>query len=78
MQQFTEAVASAGSDAVDGAHAAPSHALVGDGGQETAVGKLAHGIVEGADIDIGKALDHGLGETALNLIRMKIASVQDA
>jgi hypothetical protein len=34
---------------------------VGDRSQQATFGKLAHGVVESADVYIGKALDHGLG-----------------
>ncbi len=78
MQEFAKAVASARGDAVDRAHAAPSHALVRDGGEQAGFGKLAHGVVERADIDIGKALDHGLGQTPLDLVGVKVAAVKHA
>src|SRR5580704_12381865 len=77
VQQFAKAGAPARRYAVNRTHAAPSHALVSDCGKQAGLGKLAHGVVERSDIDIGKALDHGLGQTPLDLVGMKVAAMQN-
>src|SRR6516165_5166818 len=78
VQEFMKTVASARSDVVNGTHAAPSHALVGYRGYQAALGELAHGVIKRADIDIGKALNHGLRQTSFDFVGVKVAAVQNA
>jgi hypothetical protein len=63
---------------IDGAHAAPSYALLSDRAEQTGFRKLIYGVVERADIHIRKALDHGLSQTPLDLVGVKVASVKNA
>jgi hypothetical protein len=39
---------------------------------------LAHGVIKGADIDVGIALNQGILETAFDLIGVEVAPVQCA
>ena len=41
-------------------------------------GQLTHGVIKGADIDVGIALDQGILETAFDLIGVEVAPVQGA
>jgi hypothetical protein len=51
---------------------------VSDRAYQAGFGKLPHGVVERANIDIGKTLDHSLRQTPFDLVRVKVAAVENA
>jgi hypothetical protein len=65
-------------DAIDRAHAAARHPLLGDSRDQPVLLELPDGVVEGTDVDAHVAFDHRRLEPASDLVGMKVAPVQHA
>ena len=78
IQKLLKSTLSTRRDLVNRPHAPASYALSLNRYDESALFELANGVIQSAHIYIGIALNHCVSEAALDLIRVKIAPVQDA
>ena len=78
QQELLKTLFSFRSDAINGALSAARDFLATSWSYLAGFGQLTHGVIKGADIDVGIALDQGVLETAFDLIGVEVAPVQGA
>src|SRR5262249_2839462 len=78
QQKLLEPLSTLGRDSVNRAFASARNLLLRFCRDIARIDQLSHSIIEGADIDVGVALDQSVIEPPLDFVGVKVATVQDA